>query len=269
MSTEYKLTKIEQVVEVGTTLPRSWFRGHPKAYGNLTPKLYRKQFNYMRPRENFELSLIESFKRGAPVLEHSIPDEEDHIGWLFLMQHHGLPTRLLDWTKSILVALYFVVDKYPSENGELWAMYPEALNKRSGFHGIPLRNYKGLLYYAMEPWYSRDKLIKELGLEKAPNYPLAVAPPMNFTRMMAQLSEFTIHPAPQQGDSILELLPNKKHLVRYMIPASKKEGLQWDLSALGITRRTLFPDLDALSEDIIYEHKVVAYTPPEPPKFDC
>ncbi len=90
-------------------------------------------------RTDSELSLIENFKRGAPALEPSIPDYEDHIAWLFLMQHHGMPTRLLDWTKSILVALYFVVSKYTSDDGELWAMYPDALNECSGFHGIPLR----------------------------------------------------------------------------------------------------------------------------------
>ncbi len=268
MVNTYRLTEIEQVVEVGTTLSRSWFRGHAKVYGDLTPKLFRKRYDILKLPTDFELSLIENFKRGAPALEPDIPDYEDHIAWLFLMQHHSMPTRLLDWTKSILIALYFVVSKHVSDDGELWAMYPMSLNKCSGFYGIPLPNYPGLRYFAMEPRYGREKLLKELELEKAPNHPLAVEPPMNFARMVAQLSKFTIHPTPQPGNSIPELLPDARNLVRYIIPAVSKEKLQRNLAALGITQGTLFPDLDSLSMDIIYDHHVVAYTPPEPPKFD-
>ena len=264
MVNTYRLTEIEQVVKVGTTLSGSWFRGHAKVYGDLTPKLFRKK--WLRP--DFESWLIENFKRGAPALEPDVPDYEDHIEWLFLMQHHGMPTRLLDWTKSILIALYFVVSKHTSDDGELWAMYPDNLNECSGFHGIPLPNHTGLCYFAKEPWYGRGKLLKELGIEKAPNYPLAVEPPMNFTRMVAQLSKFTIHPIPQPGNSIPELLPDGINLVQYIIPAASKEKLQQNLAALGVTRGTLFPDLDSLSLDIIYNSRVVAYTPPEPPKFE-
>jgi len=108
MVNTYRLTEIEQVVKVGTILSGSWFRGHAKVYGDLTPKLFRKQWL----RADFESWLIENFKRGAPALERDIPDYEDHIEWLFLMQHHGMPTRLLDWTKSILIALYFVVSSH-------------------------------------------------------------------------------------------------------------------------------------------------------------
>jgi len=261
MVNTYRLTEIEQAVKVGTTLSGSWFRGHARVYGDLTPKLFRKKWL----RADFELSLIENFKRGAPALEPDIPDYEDHIAWLFLMQHHGIPTRLLDWTKSILVALYFAVSKHKSDDGELWAMYPDALNKCSGFHGLPLPNHLGLRYFAMEPWYSQEKLLKELGLKQIPKYPLAVAPPMNFARMVAQLSKFTIHPTPQPGNSILELLPDEINLVRYIIPAVSKEKLQRDLAALGITQGTLFPNLDSLSVDIIYDHQIAAYTPQEPP----
>ncbi|MBA7686165.1 hypothetical protein ES703_94606 [subsurface metagenome] len=264
------LTRIEDVVEVAKTLSRSWFRGHSRIHGELTPRLFRTQYDSIRKmRPEFELSLIEAFKRGAPPLQANIPKTEDHIAWLFLMQHHGAPTRLLDWTKSALVALYFVVSEHPSENGELWAMYPDDLNEQSGFHGIPLPNHPILQYFAQEPWRDPKKLVEELGLPDIPNHPLAVEPPMNFPRMVGQLSTFTIHPTPKPGNSIPELLPEEKDLVRYIIPASSKESLRRDLNALGIKHGTLFPNLDSLSIDVIYEHRVVAYSPPRPPRFDC
>jgi len=272
MTSTYKLTKIEHVVEVATTLSRSWFRGHARVHGKLTPRIFRTQFNSsvrnIKLRPVLELSLIETFKRGAPALQPSIPNQEDHIAWLFLMQHHGAPTRLLDWTKSALVALYFVVSGHTSDDGELWAMYPVALNEYSGFHGVPLPNHPILHYFAREPRRDPKKLVEELGLVEIPNHPLAVEPPMNFPRMVAQLSTFTIHPIPKLGNSIPELLPDEKHLVRYIISSSSKERLRRDLAALGITRGTLFADLDSLSIDTIYEHQVVAYSPPVPPRCD-
>jgi hypothetical protein len=269
MTNTYTINTIEHMVEVATTLSRSWFRGHSRIHGELTPRVFRAQYDSIRKmRPQFELSLIEAFKRGAPALQANIPKQEDHIAWLFLMQHHGVPTRLLDWTKSALVALYFVVSEHPSEDGELWAMYPEALNEQSGFHGIPLPNHPILHYFAQEPRRDPKKLVEELGLVKIPNHPLAVEPPVNFPRMAAQLSTFTIHPTPKPGNSIPELLPEEKHLVRYIIPTGSKESLRRDLTALGIKRGILFPDLDSLSIDIIYEHQVVAYSPPIPPTCD-
>ena len=269
MTSSYNITTIEQVVEVATTLSRSWFRGHARVYGELTPKIFRKQYEDVRKwRPDIELSLIEDFKRGAPALEQNIPNQEDHLAWLFIMQHHGAPTRLLDWTKSALIALFFVVSKHASDNGELWAMYPMALNEHSGFHGIPLPNHPILTYLTLEPKHDPAKLIGKLGLSQIPTNPLAVEPPMNFHRMVTQLSRFTIHPIPQAGNSILELLPDEKNLVRYIIPANSKEKLRRNLAALGITHGTLFPDLDSLAKDIIYEHQVVAYSPPVPPRCD-
>jgi hypothetical protein len=262
----YRLTTIRQAVEVATTLSESWFRGHSRVYGKLTPRVFRKEYEVLA-RPDVEFSLIEAFKRGAPALTNKIPDREDHVGWLFLMQHHGGPTRLLDWTESALVALFFAVSEHPSKEGELWAMYPDVLNRYSGFHGIPTPNNKTLRYLAAEPTHSNpQKLAEELGITKIPKHPLAVQPPMNFPRMVAQLSTFTIHPKPTPENTIPRLLTNEKYLVRYIIPSEYKRRIQRHLAALGVTYHTLFPDLDSLSKSIVYRHQVVAYSPPDPPR---
>ena len=264
----YVLNTITHAVEVATALSRSWFRGHAAIYGELTPRVFRKEYKHTRDlRPDIEFSLIEAFKRGAPVLAAGVPDQEDHIAWLLLMQHHGAPTRLLDWTESAFVALYFAVSERPADDGELWAMYPSKLNKYSGFDGISLPNNPNLLYLASEPMHNNpSSLAKDLKLSKVPEYPLAFQPPFHFPRMVAQFSVFTIHPKPKPGNTIPDLLTNEKHLVRYVVPRSSKKKLLQDLAALGVTARTLFPDLDHLSETIVQDHYVVAYSPPEPPK---
>jgi len=64
-----------------------------------------------------------------------------------------------------------------------------------------------------------------------------------------------------------ELLPDPEHLVRYRIPAERKGELKAALRALGVSRRTMFQDLESLSHTLIERNRIVAYNPPVPPKF--
>lgn len=272
MLNTYTLKQINHVIEIGTTLTRSWFRGHSKVFNELTPRIFRGKFEsqtYKAFRQDAEFSIIESFKRKAPSLISSLPGEDDRISWLFVMQHHGAPTRLLDWTKSALVGLYFAVNQHHSEDGELWVLYPEALNKHNGYFGLPTSRCRILRYLAAEPCHNNpEKLAKELELKEIPQYPLAVDPPLHFPRMVTQMSTFTIHPRPKAGCTIPEIMTEEINLVRYVIPRGCKKRILLDLAALGITKVTLFPELDSLSQDIIEEHNVVAYSPPRPPRWE-
>jgi len=272
MTNTYTLAKIEHAVELGTTLSRSWFRGNSKIYGELTPRIFRQTYEndfYKAFRHEAEFSIIENFKRMAPALKSKLPEIEDHISWLYLMQHYGTPTRLLDWTKSVLVGLYFAVSHHHSEDGELWALYPQALNEHNGNFGLPIPRCKILRYLAAELNHNNpQKLAEEIGLNKIPQYPYAVDPPLYFPRMVAQMSAFTIHPRPKPSQTIPDILTEETKLVRYIIPAKCKKKFFSDLSALGITRMTLFQDLDSLSHDIIQEHNILAYGPPKPPRWE-
>jgi len=277
-----EIREIKQIIKVATILSESWFRGHPGKYGNLTPKIYRSEYiQKIAVRPDTECSVIKEFKRVAPSLTQNIPDQDDHLNWLFLMQHHGTPTRLLDWTENALVALYFAVRNFSDGNdGELWAIYPDSLNIEGyGINRIATQSNEILRYLAEEPYLAIDpvsdyqkrqeKLAKEIGLNEIPQYPLALHPTMNFPRMVNQLSTFTIHPIPRQGNTIPDLLTDKRYLVRYVIPQNCKLNLINDLKSLGISRRTLFPDLDGLSQTIMEElfHTPIGYNPPDPPEF--
>ena len=263
MAITYKLDSIGDAVEIATTLSGSWFRGHPRVHEELVPKLLREKYV---SHASLELSLIEAFKRVAPALDANVPKQDDNIAWLFLMQHHGVSTRLLDWTKSALIALYFVVVEHETEDGELWAMYPNNLNKLSGIPGLPLRNNPVLKYFVEEPLEDPKMLQSLYNLPQIPDKPIAIEPQMNFPRIMAQLSKFTIHPISNQAKLISTLLTDEKDLVRYIVPSDSKSKFRSDLATLGITHTALFPSLDALGRDIIYDHRVVAYSPPNPPK---
>jgi hypothetical protein len=268
MTKTYTLKKIEQIIDVATTLSRSWFRGHTALYDELNPGIFRCRFKSIAEWRPIEFSVIEDFKREAPALIDTVPPWGDHLAWLFLIQHHGSPTRLLDWTENALVALFFAVSNQLDKDGELWAMYPDELNRHSGFQGMPLSNNRVLRYLAGEPSHNPEAFAKELGLSEIPKYPLALRPPMTFRRMAAQFSTFTIHPAPQSGCTIPDLLTDERHLVRYIIPSSNKKKLRDDLAALKISTKALFPDLDALSKCIMRDSDTIAYGPPIPPKWE-
>lgn len=270
----YILSTIHHAVEIATTLPRSWFRGHDTPVGELTPRVFRPQFHdeaHQLFRPTLELEMIEAFKADAPALAVGrIPDEGDRLGWLYLMQHYQAPTRLLDWTQSCLVALYFAVSKSSDKDGEVWAMYPQALNAVGEVGpNLPLLESNPVLRYLVdEPYWAGtpESLAKKCGMEAPIRCPAAFPPRRAFTRMIAQESVFTIHPVPLIGCAIPDLLTHETQLVRYMVPHGAKRRLVTDLRSLGINDRTIFPDFEGLSKHVIADSSTIAYSPPDPPK---
>jgi hypothetical protein len=132
----HEIKTIEQAVAVGTILWMSWFRGHPEPYGNLTPSVYRTPPTPERGGYR-EYWLAERFRLRAGSVHDKVPTWDDRLRWLLLMQHYGLPTRLLDWTESVLVALYFAVQGSADKAGEVWCIRPDKLNNLSGYLRTP------------------------------------------------------------------------------------------------------------------------------------
>jgi hypothetical protein len=267
--TSYRLTEIEHAVAIARALNWHWFRGQSKPYGELTPAVYRDY------KPNADYWFVDAFRRRihATNYESPLPEYDDIVSWIMLMQHHGTPTRLLDWTTSILVALYFAVNEDNSEDGELWAVDPFALNKLSGYPGNIHWNEKIVLIMAGMPQTegkSKKDFLNTLNLDENPKYPLAFIPPNDLPRMISQMSRFTLHPQPEKGFTIPELLQDKRKLVRYTIPSDRKGSLLRELRSLGITRSTLYGDPDDLSISLKEEvnDAFEKYELHEPPVFD-
>jgi hypothetical protein len=258
----YTIENISHIVEIGTKLYPFWFRGHSQCFKHnpLVPKIFREtelfKALFAGGREDHEFAYIEEYQRKVPMFTSNIPEKRD-IGWLLMMQHYGAPTRLLDWTENMLVGAYFAVHENQKEDGEIWVIFPQRLNKHYAGEVFWLWDSPPIRYLAKEPFSSNpSKLAEDLGLTKTPQTPLAFYPPLNNPRMVAQSSVFTIHPKPNKDGSntITSLLKNTEQgveIVRYIIPANCKGDIYRDLNKLGINRTRLFPEQISVAVDML------------------
>jgi hypothetical protein len=158
------------------------------------------------------------------------------------MQHYGLPTRLLDWTESPLIGLYFAVHekKYEKEDAALWALNPIKLNeKESGENRIYLAHNK----------FSKPIFIAAFTFKKddESKKTCAVVTDEFDIRHMVQLSVFTIHGLSNQLD---HLYGNAGFLYKLVIPSNEKKNFRRGLRMMGISESLIFPDLEHLAKEI-------------------
>lgn len=271
-ASSYTIRTVQAAMCVGTTLRASWFRGHCQEYGNLTPCVYRPHLQTNEGR-NIEYWAGERFRQRAQSCIPEVPARDEHLRWLMLMQHHSCPTRLLDWTDSIFVALHFATQPPYDSAGEIWCINPGALNERSNHHicspdELPIRYLAAQVFLGPEEIEELEAQFEYRFGRQPPRAPMAFIPPMEFPRLAAQASRFTIHPKPEAGNTITDLLKSRLDLVRYTVPADSKLTISRDLSTLGITPEFLFRSLEALSETILEEIVEEDYEKPEPPRFD-
>jgi hypothetical protein len=225
-----------------------WFRGHLNADWKLMPKLYRPEFagsDENEIRHEFQSRALQFIQGRMPAGKWE---------WYFLMQHYGVPTRLLDWTENPLIALYFAVENHPAScDAALWVLDPTWLNKklRRGIEGAMLHD-----------WYEAQSYLRDLedafsGLKIRAGMPAAIEPPHVDRRLAAQSSRFVIFGATK--DLMRTDAARRRDRRVGMIKISKESisSLQKDLIRYGITPATVFPDLTGLCQEICGKWKKV------------
>lgn len=218
------------------------FRGMPDVREDLVTGLARLGGAY----DQTEPHILRAFRKYAR------PEEAAGTSlwnWLALAQHHGLPSRLLDWTYSPFVALHFMTENMDlfDRDGVVWAvdyvrangLLPQVLKD------IAKRECAGVFTADMidEAATSLGKL-DELGKDEP--FVLFLEPPSLDARIVNQFALFSLMSSPSARlDHWLSARPELYR--RLIVPASLKWEVRDKLDQANVTERVLFPGLDGLS----------------------
>jgi hypothetical protein len=221
--------------------PTRAFRGHAQGGVGLASSLTRLGSDYAKK----EPHLVRNFRKFAYPLS---PGEESVWNWLALAAHHGLPTRLLDWTFSPWVALHFATSRLEcmDEDGDIWSVdfrrtnreLPEALRRTLGEEGTQVFSGEMLARHA--------RSLHELdGLTSEP-FAIFLEPPSLDDRIVNQAALFSLMSDPvARFDHWLTRHPGVCR--RIVLPAGLKWEVRDKLDQANVTERVLFPGLDGLS----------------------
>jgi len=243
------------LVECGKLPKGGWiFRGHRDFTWNLEHTLERaiERFD-VNPADasRLEGGLLRRFQRHAQHYLSDAPAEEDFMEWLAIMQHHGAPTRLLDWSHSIFIAAFFALDQ--AEKGKeaaIWALnwdqlsktltpdidalidkYDRNVQKRATFENAFQKPSENLII-KVNPFRLNERLVIQQGTFLVPTNVAATFE----ANLAAALKK------PGQEDTLVKL--------RIASDTSTQAGILTDLFRMNLTPATLYPGLDGFARSL-------------------
>jgi hypothetical protein len=233
------LGSLEDFIQLTTVLYASGnviFRGQRRDWP-LVPAVGRISFRSYGLAQ--EQAALDEFKREALPYLHHMPS--NNWQWLAVAQHNRLPTRLLDWSKSPLVALWFAVSEPALENhpGVVWAHYypaSEAIYSTVGRAGEP---------------FSIDR-------------PFVYFPEHVFPYIQAQSGVFTVHHRCSEDGQFISFEndvqnSSRNRLTKIQISPIVFPIIRYKLFRLGIHPASLFPGLSGLVDRIKYQNESLPY----------
>lgn len=191
-----------------------------------------------------EHALLRNFRKYA-YNQASLQDSIWH--WMALAQHRGLPTRLLDWTYSPLIALHFATENPADfgEDGVVWCIDFIKANRLLPRRLRRLLEEEGSDTFTVE-MLSGFKMLRGFDRLAAEPFMIFLEPPAVDTRILHQLSLFSMLSSPSATlDEWLRAHPGISRRVR--IPARLKWEVRDKLDQANVNERILFPGLDGLS----------------------
>lgn len=237
------------------------FRGLPDADWQMRSSLSRYLHSFVPDKTTWrqrEERALRIFRRKAHIYLNDASVLVDDIRCLALMQHHGAPTRMLDFTKSPFVAAFFALYRttrrsavFALDTPTLWRAAPanDASLRRELIDPRDKGNFER--YFA-----SNDKDLIWVG-----------EPEEMDRRLVAQSGTFVVPGVLDKPlEDIIQCYENGRPLIKKIIlPPSIREEAMLSLYRMNITHATLFPDLDGLARSIGYELEITwpGYSTPQ------
>jgi hypothetical protein len=235
-----RLTRDSWREDLGRFRSRWAFRGEGTEAGSLMTSLSR-----IAARPAIEAHLLRNFCKYAQLGSQPVPATV--WDWLALAQHHGLPTRLLDWTYSPLVALHFATadEQQAQEAGVVWCVDYGASRSQ-----LPRRLRAALArdgsdVFTPELLGSAAATLTGLARLAARPFLVFLEPPSLDHRIVAQYALFSM--LSKADADMSEWLASHPRLGRaIVIPPAAKREIRDQLDQANVTERVLFPGLDGL-----------------------
>ncbi|GAB3903103.1 FRG domain-containing protein [Larkinella knui] len=235
--------------------PTFAFRGLPDAAYTLSTSLMRLADHHAQ----LEGHLLRNFKKYA---HRVVAEEESFWYWLSVAQHHGLPTRLLDWTFSPYVALHFVtacVDLF-DRDGVIWCVDYKAVHRHLPPQLTESLAKEGADVFTVEMLRQIPSLA-EFDRVCDPACALFFEPPSMDERIINQYALFSVVSSPTLGlnDWLGEHPESYRKII---IPHALKWEIRDKLDQANINERVLFPGLDGLSRWLRRQYIPMNLQPP-------
>jgi hypothetical protein len=244
---------------------KGWiFRGEKSVKFDLTTSLERAakiSGHNLKMVPALENKLLREFKRRLHHYTNDLPEKNDRLEWLALMQHYGAPTRLLDWTYSFFVAAYFAIEVAELPRCVVWGLNMnsykvEGILSRTDWSQIEQRYEK----YAKvdhsirdKPWIKQSAIIDYLAEHPKPLV-LSVNPFRLNERLTIQQGAF-IFPgdiSKSFEDNLTAHSVSSNSLIRFEISSKVKvrKEILLNLHRMNMSRASLFPGLEGFAESL-------------------
>ena len=218
------------------------YRGMSDAAGDLSHTLSRLGSDFAR----LEGHILRNFRKYAP--RESVPGDSVW-NWLAVGQHHGLPTRLLDWTYSPYVALHFATHQLDAfdRDGVVWCLDYARANEYLPSQLREILRHEGSDTFTAEMLSCVARTVRELDELAEEPFLLFLEPPSIDRRIVNQFALFSLLSNPAHSHD--RWIADHTGLVRkVVIPTSLKWEVRDKLDQANITERVLYPGLDGLGQ---------------------
>lgn len=262
-----KISEWSDIVALRPEEGMSVYRGHSDKNWTLETAIRRTKRKYNEYADGHEIlyaerACLKTFKSRAHFYLNDLPPENDFVSWLSVMQHHGTPTRLLDFTQSLYVALFFAATEAISDFC-IWSISDHWL-RREGTkfaikHGHDFTN--GLRYGELDSIYQAANHVishnKFGGNEDDFDDKSILLIELNrqIPRLAMQQGCFLMPVALDVSfmENLEALAPEKYPSIQKIeIPYKLRDEILMHLKVMNITAESLFPGIDGFARSLIY-----------------
>lgn len=249
------------------------FRGQNNAKYGLETSITRAARIYGVSSDemvNYERSILSNFQRQAPNYLDKTPNKEDVLEWLSIIQHHGGPTRLLDFTHSFYVASYFALQDAESD-GAVWCVNKHKLEqcveakvsqKSNDGNQLQYNNPEiikeavlGELVHVMatpiEPYFKHIRLAIQQGLFVFPFSIIESFENNLFSTIPRSLDDLKVSIQDyEMAHMQLGTFPLEGRLLKIHLKKELHKEARQDLTRMNIGSASLFPGLDGFAKSL-------------------